>query len=181
MKRIMHRRFLGLMVIVSALILTACHKPPPPLPAPPAGPHPLTPHQKSLVSQIRQSGAKVVKQGEVLQIVMPTDTFFRRGTTRLKSNKIGAVKRMAYLVKSYIAPYRHPRVSVTGYTDKIFAHKTRKQLSTRYAREVAAYLWHRGVSQRWVRVRGAGASSPIASNRTPRGSAYNRRVVVRVN
>lgn len=179
MKRIVRRSLLGLMTLISALVLTACHKPPPP--AQPMVPHPLTPYQRGLVSQIRASGAQVIKQGEVLQIVMPTDRFFRRGTTRLKGNKIYAVKRVATLVKSYIAPYRSPRVYVTGYTDMVFARKTRKQISTRYAHEVAAYLWNRGVSQRYVRVSGAGGSSPIASNRTPKGSAYNRRVVIRIN
>lgn len=175
MERNVRRAILNLVVVASALVLTACHKPP----SPPQGVHPLTPYQRKLVSEIRSSGAKVIKQAGVLQIVLPTDRFFRRGTTQLKSHKRYAVSRVATLVKNYSASYAHPRITVTGYTDQVFARKTQKKLSLQYAREIAAYLWHRGVSG--VRVYGAGAGSPIASNRTVRGAAYNRRVVVQVS
>lgn len=176
------RSLLSLAVIASALMLTACHKPPP-VPAGPdmTGTHPLTPYQRSLVSQIRRSGVRVIKQAEVLQIILPTDTFFRVDTTNLRSRKIYAVSKIATLVKSYVSPYRHPRVTITGYTDHVFARQTAQQISKQYAREIAAYLWNKGLSQRLVRVRGYGSKSPIASNRTPRGSAYNRRVVIQVN
>lgn len=177
MKQVIRRHFFGFAIIASALALAACHKAPPPA----KGPHPLTPYQRTLVSEIRSSGASVVKQAEVLEIVMPTDRFFRSQTTHLKSRKIGAVNRIASLVKSYASFYRRPRISVTGYTDTVFSRQTRKKISLEYAREVAAYLWDKGISHRWVRVRGYGAKQPIASNKTVKGSAYNRRVVIRIN
>ena len=180
MKRIFFKNLLNLTVVFFVLIITACNK----LPSPSmsnAQPHPLTPYQHSLVTQARASGAKVIKQADVLHIVLPTDTFFRRNTTRIKRHKLEALNSITLLVKSYVAPYRHPRITITGYTDTVFARMTRQKLSTEYAKEIAAYLWHQGIAQRWLRVRGAGAASPIASNRTPYGSAYNRRVVIRIN
>ena len=180
MKRIFRQYALGLVVIVSTFIIAACHKPP--LPSSSfKGPHPLTPYQHHLVAQVRSSGARVIKQGRVLQIILPTDTFFRKNTTRLKRHKLYALDRVATLIKSYITPYRHPRITVTGYTDHIFNRTKRQKLSLNYAKEIVAYLWHRGVSQRNVRVRGMGATCPIASNRTAKGAADNRRIVIRIN
>ena len=174
-----HLKLLSVALIASLfLTLTACHKPP----RPPSGPYrPLTPYQKSLVSQLRSSGVQVVKWGEVLQIVLPTDRFFKPQTTQLRRHRVGTIERVASLVKSYIAPYRHPRISVLGYTDKVYSRSVRRGLSAQYARVIASYLWNNGVPQRWVHVVGHGASGAIASNRTSRAAAYNRRVVIRIN
>lgn len=179
MKHFIRQSLFVLVTLLTATVLVSCHQPPPK--APETGPHPLTPYQRSLVSEIRSSGAWVVKQGEVLQIGLPTDTFFRENTTNLKSNKLGAIDRVATLVKSYASYYKRPRISVSGYTDTTFSQQTRRRVSLLYAREVAAYLWNKGVSKNWVSVRGYGSKSPIASNQTPKGSAYNRRVVIRVS
>ncbi len=168
---------LGLAVVITAM-LTACHNKLPPVPT---TPHPLTSYQLSLVSQIRKLGAQVIKQGEVLQIILPTDTFFQANTVHLKSQKQYAIGQVAALVKSYTTPYAQPQITITGYTDQVFARKTRRQLSMQYAQEVTAYLWHHGVSSRRLRVRGVGAALPIANNQTVRGSAYNRRVVIKIN
>lgn len=179
MKRIV-QSFLSLVLVASALLLTACHKPT--IPAPNAdGTHPLTPYQQSLVRQIRRAGGVVIKRAEVLQIILPTDRFFRQGTTRLRTQMTYTVNKVAILVKSYVAPYAHPRIRVTGYTDNVYSRQRQLRVSKAYAREIAAYLWSKGVSERLVLVRGYGSKQPIASNRTPRGAAYNRRVVIRIN
>ena len=170
-------KLLGIaLVALLSFTLTACHKPPPP----PAL-YALTPYQKNLVSGLRHSGVRVIKQGEVLQIIIPTDRFFRSQTTRLRRNRVNAVNRIAALVKSYTASYRRPRVRVSGYTDTVFARRSRHELSRQYAKVIAAYLWNNGVPQKWVRVRGHGALHPIAPNTTVRGAAYNRRVMIQIN
>lgn len=177
----MKNRFQPIMLSLAMAItamLTACHHRLPPVPT---TPHPFTSYQLSLVSQIRKSGAQVIRQGEVLQIILPTDTFFQTSTIRLKSQKQYAIGQVAALVKSYITPYAHPQITITGYTDQVFARKTRRKLSMQYAQEITAYLWHYGVSSRQLRVRGVGAALAIASNQTVRGSAYNRRVVIKIN
>jgi len=177
MNSIIRRSTTSLLILVSVIILTACHKPPPAA----TGPHPLTPYQQSLVSEIRASGAQVIKQGERLQIVMPTDRFFRLQTVHLRRHKMPTMDRIATLVRSYASFYRKPRILVAGYTDTVFDRQTRKVLSLQYARIVASYLWGRGVPHRLARVRGYAARQPIASNKTVKGSAYNRRVVIRIN
>lgn len=178
MKCIFRGKFLGLLVL-GVLVLPACHKAPPP--ELPTVPHPLTPYQHSLVSGLRASGVSVIKQGEILQIVLPTDRFFRPGTTRLKRHKHSILREVAILVGSYVAVYRQPRITITGYTDTVFGPVTRQTLSLQYAREITENLWRYGLPRRGVRVRGVGAASPIANNETVRGAAYNRRVVVQIN
>lgn len=178
MKRVMRIFFVLIILLDGVFGLVACHKTSMHVST---GPHPLTPYQRQLVSEIRSSGAYVVKQAEVMQIIIPIDRFFRSQSTNLKSSRLGAINRIATLVKSYASYYRHPRILVSGYTDMVFARERRKQLSKEYALEVAAYLWNKSVSRRWVSVRGYGAKHPIASQRTVRGGAYNRRVVIRIS
>ena len=167
-----------ILISLMALAVAACHQSPP---MSVSECHDLTPYQKSVVSDLRHSGVQVVKQGAVLQIVIPTDKFFRSQTTKLRRSRVEAIESVAALVKSYIASYRHPRIRVSGYTDTVFSRASRIELSAQYAKVVAAYLWNNGVPERWVRVKGYGARYPIATNRTPVGAAFNRRVVVRIN
>ena len=172
----MKKHLLKLLVIsLASFTVTACHRP--------LGTayHKFTPYQKSLVSELRRSDVQVIKQAEVLQIVIPTDKFFRSQATQLRRSRVEAVERIASLVKSYIATYKHPRIRVSGYTDTVFPRASRRELSRRYAKVIAAYLWNNGVPEKWVHIKGYGARYPIATNRTPAGAAFNRRVVVRVN
>lgn len=142
--------------------------------------HAWTPYQKKLVSKLRHSHVQVIKQAEVLKIVIPTDRFFRSQTTRLRRSCLESMGKIVSLMKSYTAAYKHPRIRVSGYTDTVFSPKRRQKLSTGYAKTIAAYLWNNGVPERWIRVKGYGARHPIASNRTPAGAAFNRRVVIRI-
>jgi outer membrane protein OmpA-like peptidoglycan-associated protein len=143
--------------------------------------HPFTPYQKSLVKQLRKSGVQVIKQAEVLQLVIPTDAFFYPQTTQLRRRRIDMIGVAASLVKSYIAYYKAPRMYVSGYTDGVFPRTTRRVLSEMYAKVIAAQLWENGVPQKNMRVKGYGARYPIGDNQTAAGSAYNRRVVIRIN
>jgi outer membrane protein OmpA-like peptidoglycan-associated protein len=68
-------------------------------------------------------------------------------------------------------------VLITGHTDARGASRYNRALSLRRARAVAGVLRSAAPSLE-VRVRGAGESSPVASNRQAAGRARNRRVEI---
>lgn len=142
---------------------------------------PISPYQKSLIARMHAAGIRVIKQGDVLKVIIPTDEFFRLQTTQVEPNKIGALKTTARFVKSYAAQYIHPTILVDGYTDKVFSPAIRKTLSRQYAEVVAAYLWDAGIVRNRIKIRGMGSEGPIASDRYPAGAAFNRRVEIVVN
>jgi outer membrane protein OmpA-like peptidoglycan-associated protein len=165
---------------IFTLGLTACHNPAPP-PTQNLEPHPLTPYEHSLVSDIQSAGAQVIKQGEVMQIVMPADTFFYTTSWKLRHRELTTIHRIASLVKSYTSRYQRPRIIVAGYTDTVFAKTAALQISKHMASTIAAHLWDKGVPHRWISIKAYGAKNPIASNQTSRGAAKNRRVVIKIN
>lgn len=171
----------GKIVLVAALAigLASCQKP---LENPGSTTYrPFTAHQRLLVAQLRSAHITVFKQGDRLTLVIPVDEFFVMQRTELKRNREHLMNQAAMLVKSYKA-YTPGRASVfvTGYTDTVFAHKTRQTLSKDYAHVIASFLWRHGVTRNSITIRGMGAKTPIASNHYPAGTAANRRVVIEV-
>lgn len=76
-----------------------------------------------------------------------------------------------------IKAYPNAVVLVEGHTDNIGSEEYNKNLSADRARVVAKELVAKGCTNP-IRIYGAGASMPIASNDTEEGRAQNRRVDV---
>lgn len=180
----MRTTYIKLIVSISLAVLTlglsACSKPP--TIATPINTHyrPISPYQENLLSKIHASGIHVVRQGDGLRMIIPIDRFFIIPGTKLIPSKTDALKDVGLFVKSYASIYAHPVIRVYGFTNRVYARKTRSELSRQYAKIVASYLWNAGISLSRLNIKGFGAKLPIATNRTPEGSALNRRVEIRV-
>lgn len=136
----------------------------------------------TLMAELRSSGVQIVQQGSRLQLILPTDQFFRLQTTTLKENQTATLERIALYLKYFLK--NHPtstRITVSGYTDTVYSKVMRKKLSRRYAEVIASYLWNQGFNQDQLQVTGYGANHSVASTTTSYGSSYNRRVVIQVN
>lgn len=72
------------------------------------------------------------------------------------------------------------QIEIVGHTDSTGSAALNERLSWGRARAVMSYLVGRGIASERLRVRGAGATEPIASNATPEGRAQNRRVEIRL-
>ncbi len=68
------------------------------------------------------------------------------------------------------------QMSITGHTDSAGASEYNRQLSERRAEAVKAYLVSKGLNGDRIMTQGAGATQPVASNKTAMGRAQNRRV-----
>ena len=67
-------------------------------------------------------------------------------------------------------------IIVAGYTDSKGSNENNKQLSQKRAQAVVNYLQEKGVGKKNLKAMGYGEESPVATNRTPKGRALNRRI-----
>ena len=176
-KKILTTLFSSLLFVLTVSALTACTKP-----APSHKKYrPLTTYQQHLRARVHRYGVKVIKQGDRLRVIIPTDRFFVLQTTKVKPNRSKALKAVANRVQIYATRFPHQPVRVWGYTDNILSRPARLKWTRQYAQIVASYLWHAGVAKNRLVIRGLGAAHPIASNRYPAGTALNRRVEMRIH
>ncbi len=86
----------------------------------------------------------------------------------------------SFAVLERLAEFAHDctdmRIGITGHTDDLGSPEFNQRLSEQRASAVAAFLASRGVSNERLVVRGAGASRPVADNRTASGRERNRRI-----
>ena len=96
----------------------------------------------------------------------------------VKPEYVNEIRRVA----TFMNQYENTQVVVVGHTDSRGSASYNQALSQRRAAAVAAVLIREhGISASRVASRGAGESSPIASNDTKEGRAQNRRVVGEVS
>jgi outer membrane protein OmpA-like peptidoglycan-associated protein len=103
---------------------------------------------------------------------MPSDVLFAFDSARLSRAGVRALRAVA-------AELPAGRATVTGHTDTRGSDRYNRALSLRRAWAVARVLRTADPSLR-LRVRGAGQSRPVASNRRAAGRARNRRVEIGV-
>ncbi len=67
-------------------------------------------------------------------------------------------------------------ILIEGYTDSKGSKKSNKKLSQKRAQAVVNYLKQKGIAKNKLKAKGYGEEKPIATNRTPKGRALNRRI-----
>ncbi len=72
------------------------------------------------------------------------------------------------------------RVSIEGHTDSVGKEASNMRLSQRRAEAVLDYLVSKGISPDRLEANGFGPTKPVASNKTARGRAQNRRTEFRI-
>jgi outer membrane protein OmpA-like peptidoglycan-associated protein len=72
------------------------------------------------------------------------------------------------------------RVSIEGHTDNVGGEPNNLRLSQRRAEAVLDYLVSKGISPERLQAVGFGATKPVASNKTVKGKAKNRRTEFRI-
>ena len=131
-------------------------------PPPPSGPAP--------VSALEPSPAKPkVIDKMTLKVNFDFDKFSIRKADEAELNK--AVE--------FLKKYQGSKVKIEGHTDSIGSEKYNQKLSERRAKAVQNYLIHKGASKKTnISTVGYGESKPIASNKTAKGRAENRRAEI---
>ncbi len=130
----------------------------------------------NLIDSLYNQGVLVIAEGDTLRIIVPVDTFFLPASTKINPDRTAVFATIAELMDCQCYGYMSARVE--GFTDNINTIHSQKQRSYRQAHEVAALLWSEGIPWERMSIRGFGARGSIASNMTPLGEAYNRRVEI---
>ena len=111
---------------------------------------------------------KRIKKGASINL---SSIHFRSGKAYLRESSLDILSKMAAVMK------RQPglKLKIVGHTDSRGSKKYNQRLSEKRAEAVRDYLVKQGISPVRLRAAGAGENRPIASNKTARGRAKNRR------
>lgn len=103
--------------------------------------------------------------------------YFNSGSDQIKKRSIPLLEQLAGFLKSN---WQIRSIQIEGHTDSQGDAEMNVDLSERRARQVMAKLVSLGVSPIRLKSKGFGAKFPVASNRSRKGRAKNRRVVFKV-
>jgi OOP family OmpA-OmpF porin len=98
---------------------------------------------------------------------------FKEGSWKLTKADMAKIKEFARFLK------KHPKykVEIIGFTDNKGSKKYNLWLSAKRAQAVYQELVKLGISKKRLKFKGEGSLHPVASNKTAKGRAENRRVV----
>lgn len=118
----------------------------------------------------------VVKQLEVGQTLRMNQLFFEADST--------IIKQESYIVLEEVLEFlqANPVISIEigGHTNNIPKDEYCDMLSTARAKNVAEYMYRRGVSKEQLSFKGYGKRNPVASNMTDAGRKRNQRVEIKI-
>lgn len=118
--------------------------------------------------------AEVYRQGDRL-VIRLRGLEFPVNQSVLRGSNFPLLAKVAKVVREF----ENPAVVVEGYTDSDGGKALNKRVSTERAQAVSSYLVSSGaVDQAEITAVGYGFERPLASNKTARGKAQNRRVDV---
>jgi len=124
--------------------------------------------------QLQSTGVSVTRNGDNIILNMPGNVTFATNSSNISADFYKVLDSVALVLNEYEKTY----VDVIGHTDNTGALQYNQTLSEARASSVARYLESQKVISQRIITRGAGPSSPIASNDTPEGRALNRRVEI---
>lgn len=130
--------------------------------------------EAKLRAQLEQTGVRVKREGNNIQLIMPGNITFQSNSDAIRSDFYSVLDSVGLVLKEF----NKTTVHVTGHTDNQGSYEYNQGLSERRATSVARYLGSRGVVSSRMHIRGASYSQPIADNGTAYGREQNRRVEI---
>jgi outer membrane protein OmpA-like peptidoglycan-associated protein len=123
---------------------------------------------------LAHSGVRVVRAGNDIRLIMPSDITFANNSAQIDPGFYGTLNSVARVMRDF----RNTTIKVAGYTSSTGSDTHNQLLSEDRASHVADYLVAQGVNPNRVTPVGFGKRFAIASNTTREGQAQNRRVEV---
>ena len=130
--------------------------------------------EAKLRQQLRSTGVSVERDGDNINLIMPSNITFTSGGSTL-SNSFFQVMDSVVLV---IQEFDKTIIVSAGHTDSQGSESSNQALSERRANAVADYLRQKGVVEARIETIGFGEMQPVADNGTAEGRALNRRVEI---
>ncbi|MEQ9423425.1 MAG: OmpA family protein [Cyclobacteriaceae bacterium] len=113
---------------------------------------------------------------EVGEVVRLNNIFFEFGKAELKPESYPELDRVAKLLDENSGI----KIELSGHTDNVGDDASNMSLSSARAQSVVEYLTSKGVSKGRLTSKGYGETSPVATNETEEGRAFNRRVEFKI-
>ena len=130
--------------------------------------------QRRLEEQTAGTGIDVVRNGDQLQLNMPSDVTFASGEASVQTGFYGPLNDVAATLNEFPST----AVDIIGHADSQGAEDFNQRLSEQRAQSVQTYLQSQGVEPVRMASGGFGETRPIADNSTAAGRAQNRRVEI---
>lgn len=130
--------------------------------------------QAELRRQTAGSRIEVVRHGDQIELIMPSDVTFAVNQSTIQPGFYDTLDNVAKILVSY------PKTSVDiiGHADSDGTREYNQELSYRRADAVMAYLEQRGVQKVRLFASGRGEDQPLVPNTSAANKAKNRRVEI---
>lgn len=127
-----------------------------------------------IISYLRKRDVKVIRVGENMQLVIPSDSLFLPNSANFNHEYMETLRAVSILLTCY----DKIDVKVSGFTDCYGEACRNEVLSLQQAKKVEKYLWEHCTDSRMLYSEGFGGCYPIANNDTYFGRARNRRIEI---
>ncbi|WP_457934226.1 OmpA family protein [Pseudoalteromonas sp. SCSIO 43210] len=132
--------------------------------------------EKAFRDELAGSGVEVVREGDNLRLVMPSNITFATDQSYISSGFNDTLNAIAKVMNKYEKTY----LSVEGHTDSTGKDSYNMNLSRERAQSVKDYLVNQQIMAARVSTKGYGETRPIATNESANGRAQNRRVEIQI-
>ncbi|MDQ2044366.1 OmpA family protein [Pseudoalteromonas sp. 20-92] len=132
--------------------------------------------EEAFRDELAGSGVEVVREGDNLRLVMPSNITFATDQSYISSGFNDTLNAIAKVMNKYEKTY----LSVEGHTDSTGKDSYNMNLSRERAQSVKDYLVNQQIMAARVSTKGYGETRPIATNESANGRAQNRRVEIQI-
>lgn len=133
--------------------------------------------QEKLRQRLANSGVSVVREGDNIRLVMPSDITFAVNQADIQPGFYETLNSVSLVLKEF----DKTTVSVIGHADATGPDQYNMELSQRRALSVSNYIAAQKINASRLKPIGMGESAPIADNATEAGRALNRRVEILID
>lgn len=132
--------------------------------------------EAALRHQLKDSGVRVVREGNEITLVMPGNITFETAKADIQSGFESTIHSLALVLEEF----DKTAIQIVGHTDSTGSLGFNQTLSEQRAGSVKLALQARNIASGRIHASGLGPRNPIATNDTPEGRQANRRVELKL-
>lgn len=132
--------------------------------------------EQAFRDELSGSGIDVVREGDNLRLIMPSNITFSTGQSYITSGFHTTLNDVAKV----LVKFDKTLLSIEGHTDSSGAADFNQKLSEQRATSVKSYLMNQNILAARLNTTGYGETQPVAANNTAQNKALNRRVEIQI-